>query len=128
MNRTTRHAVPEPSGYAFRIATVGALLLAVAFAGPAAARMTRGAVSGTVRDATGAVVPGATVTVTNTGTNQLKTAVSDAQGFYRVAALEPGRYTVRTELAGFSTVESRDIPVRTASEVSLNVELKVGGT
>ena len=45
-----------------------------------------------------------------------------------MAALEPGRYTVRTELAGFSTVETRDVPVRTASEVSLNVDLKVGGT
>jgi Carboxypeptidase regulatory-like domain/TonB dependent receptor-like, beta-barrel len=128
MNRTTRHAVPEPSGYASRIAIVGALLLAVAFADPAAAQLTRGAVSGTVRDATGALVPGATVTVTNTDTNQAKTAVTDAQGFYRVAALEPGPYTVRTELAGFSTVETRDVPVRSASEVSLNVELKVGGT
>jgi hypothetical protein len=126
MNRTTSHGVPDPSRYGFRT-VVGALLVAWAFAGPAAAQMTRGAISGTVRDATGAVVPGATVTVTNTGTNQAKTAVSDAQGFYRVGALEPGRYSVRTELAGFSTVESRDIPVRTASEVSLNVELKVGG-
>jgi len=80
-----------------------------------------------VRDATGAIVPGATVTVTNTGTNQAKTTITDANGFYRVAALEPGAYTVRTELTGFTTVETRDIPVRSASEVSLNVELKVGG-
>src|SRR3979411_2626021 len=84
MNRTTRHGVPDPSGYVFRTAIVGALLLAVAFAGPAAAQMTRGAVSGTVRDATGALVPGATVTVTNTDTNQAKSAVTDAKGFYRV--------------------------------------------
>jgi hypothetical protein len=128
MNPSTERAAPDRSGYVFRIAIVGALLLAVAFAGPAAAQMTRGAVSGTVRDATGAVVPGATVTVTSVDTNQARTAVTDAQGFYRVAALEPGRYTVRTELAGFSTVETRDVPVRTATEVSLNVDLKVGGT
>jgi len=127
MTRTTRRSAPDSSRYAFRIAMVGALLLAVAFAGPAAAQMTRGAVSGTVRDATGAIVPGATVTVTNTGTNQAKTTITDANGFYRVAALEPGAYTVRTELTGFTTVETRDIPVRSASEVSLNVELKVGG-
>src|SRR5258708_3414482 len=127
MNRTTRHGVPDPSRYGFRT-VVAALLVAWAFAGPAAAQMARGAIPGTVRDATGALVPGATVTVTNTGTNQAKTAVTDAKGFYRVAGLEPGPYTVRTELAGFSTVESRDIPVRTASEVSLNVELKVGDT
>jgi carboxypeptidase family protein len=127
MNRTTGRPAPDRSAYGFRIA-IAAAVLSVAFAGPAAAQMTRGAVSGTVRDATGAIVPGATVTVTNADTNQAKTAVTDAQGFYRVAALEPGRYTVRTELAGFSTVETREVPVRTASEVSLNVELKVGGT
>ena len=97
MNRTTRCAAPDHSGGAFRIAIVGALLMALALAVPAAAQMTRGAISGTVRDATGGVVPGATVTVTSADTNQARTAVSDAQGFYRVAALEPGRYTVRTE-------------------------------
>ena len=85
------------------------LLLALAgflaFPPLAAAQITRGAISGTVRDASGAVVPGATVTVTNVATNISRSAVSDAQGFYRVPALEPGTYTVRTELSGFQTVE-----------------------
>ena len=127
MNRTTTCAAPDHSGGAFRIAIVGALWMALAFAGPAAAQMTRGGISGTVRDATGGVVPGATVTVTSVVTNQARTTVSDAQGFYRVAALEPGRYTVRTELTGFSTQETRDVPVYTARDSSLDVALKVGG-
>ena len=125
MNRTIRRATPERLVLPF---VAACLMLALAFAAPATAQMTRGAVSGTVRDATGAIVPGATVTMINMATNQSRTAVSDAQGFFRVGGLEPGRYTVRTELSGFSTVENRDIPVRTASEVSLSVELKVGGT
>ena len=69
--------------------------------------MTRGAISGTVRDVSGAIVPGATVTVTNVDTNSTRSVVTDAQGFYRVPALEPGTYTVRTELSGFQTVENR---------------------
>lgn len=125
MNPSTRRPAPEPSGFAFRPALAGGLLLAVVLAGPAAAQIIRGAISGTVRDASGSNVPGATVTVTNMDTNISRTTVSDANGFYRVAALDPGRYAVRTTLAGFSTVENKDISVRTASEVTLNVGLTV---
>jgi len=125
MNRTTRRAAPDCSGFSLRAPLVGFLLLALVLAGPAAAQITRGAISGTVRDGTGAIVPGANVTVTNVDTNSARTTISDSQGFYRVAGLDPGPYTVRTQLTGFSIVETRDIPVRTASEVTLNVELKV---
>ncbi len=91
-----------------------------------AAQMTRGAISGTVRDASAALVPGAVVTVTNLDTNQSRSAVSDANGFYRVPALEPGTYKVRTELTGFQTVEKREVRLVAALEVTLNVDLKVG--
>src|SRR5438093_8010691 len=71
----------------------------------ARAQMTRGGINGTVRDTSGGVVPGATVTVTNADTNQARDAVTDAQGFYRISALEPGSYNVRTVLSGFQTIE-----------------------
>ena len=82
---------------------------------------------GTVRDASGAIVPGATVTVTNVDTNATRSVVTDAQGFYRVPALEPGTYTIRTELSGFQTVENREVRLVAAGEVTLNVEMKVAG-
>ena len=110
-----------------------ARLLALAAAGllafplSAAAQMTRGAISGSVRDAQGALVPGATITVTNVATNSTRSAVSDAEGFYRVPALEPGTYHVKTELSGFQSVENKDIRLTAASEVTLNVDLKVAG-
>jgi hypothetical protein len=107
----------------FFLALVGIL----AFPALSGAQITRSAVSGTVRDATGAVVPGATITVTNIDTNISRTAVSDAQGFYRVPALEPGRYEVKAELSGFQTVEYKDIRLVSASEVTINPELKVAG-
>ncbi|MBI4264249.1 MAG: TonB-dependent receptor [Acidobacteria bacterium] len=92
-----------------------------------AAQITRGAISGTVRDSSGLVVPGATVTVTNVETNASLTAVSDSVGFYRVAPLEPGRYDVTTELAGFATAERRDVDVPSATEVSIGFELRPAG-
>ena len=61
-----------------------ALVGILAFPALSAAQITRGAVSGTVRDATGAVVPGASVTVTNMDTNISRSVVTDAQGFFRV--------------------------------------------
>jgi outer membrane receptor protein involved in Fe transport len=91
---------------------------------PALAQMTRGSIAGTARDASGAVVPGATVTVTSVATNAAQAVVTDSQGFYRVPALEPGRYTVTTELASFRKVEQRDVDVRPALETPLDVRLE----
>ena len=93
---------------------------------PVAAQITRGAISGVVRDPAGLVVPGATVTVTNDDTKTTQNTVSDVEGFYRVAALEPGRYTVKVELQSFATVEAKDIVVPPSTEVRVPVELKVG--
>jgi outer membrane receptor protein involved in Fe transport len=123
MNRSTERFAHEGFRAVFRQTL---FVLALMWAGPVGAQITRGAISGTVRDVMGAVVPGATVTVTNIDTNAGRTIVTDPRGFYRVAALEPGRYSVRAELSGFSAVENTDIVVRTATEVTLNVELPVG--
>src|SRR2546427_344313 len=125
MNRLTGRFTPG-SRLAFRLTFLAAILGTLVWAAPAGAQITRGAISGTVRDVMGAVIPGATVTVTNTETNASRTALTDALGFYRVAALEPGPYSVRAELSGFSTIENRDLRVSTATEVTLNVELPVG--
>lgn len=104
-----------------------ALLLALACAGPALAQIIRGGISGTVRDTSGGVVPGARVTVTHMDTNRSRATVSQAHGFYRVAALDPGRYVVRAELTGFNAAEARDIGVRSASDTTVDVELSVAG-
>jgi len=91
------------------------------------AQMTRGSVSGTVRDTSGAVVPGATVTVVNVDTNATQVVTSDAQGFYRVPALEPGPYTALIELQGFRSVQQKEVQVRSALETPLDVRLEPAG-
>src|SRR5688500_1829448 len=74
-----------------------------AFAGtaPAFAQIDRATLSGTVKDAQGGVVPGVTVTVTSTATQQQRSTVSDGSGFYTFPNLMPGRYDVSAELQGF---------------------------
>ncbi len=104
-----------------------ALAAILAFPALSDAQMTRGAISGTVRDATGALVPGATVTATNVDTNIGRSTVTDAQGFYRIPALEPGTYHVKAELSGFQAVEWKSVKLVAAGEVTLNPELKVAG-
>jgi hypothetical protein len=88
------------------------------------AQLTRSTISGTVKDTSGAVVPGATITVTNAETNAARETVTDGEGFYRVGALEPGIYRVTAQLAGFATVNQPNIEARTATEISVDFQLK----
>ena len=84
------------------IRVLGFFLLCVSVAVPALAQGGFGAVSGTATDASGAVLPGVTVTLSNPGTiggNQV--AVTDARGGYQFPRLVPGRYSVKGELVGF---------------------------
>jgi hypothetical protein len=109
-------------------AAVGAMLIFLTLLpATSSAQLTRGAISGTVRDASGAVVPGASVTVTNLDTNAVQSTTTDGLGFYRIAPLEPGRYRVVTQLAGFTTVEQTDIEVRAASDIAVDFALRPAG-
>src|SRR5438876_4347115 len=69
---------------------------------------TLGTITGEVRDSSGAVIPGVTVTVVNKATNATRTTVSNEVGLFDFPALQPGLYTVTGELAGFKTA-IRDI-------------------
>ena len=63
-------------------------------------------VGGTVVDTSGALIPGVTVTATNTGTGIMNTVVTNESGAYNFAALQPGAYKVTAELPGTATQES----------------------
>ena len=78
-----------------------AVLVWAALAGTAYAQNAQ--INGAVKDSSGAVIPGATVTARNVDTGLLRAAVTDGQGEYRLPSLPPGRYAVTTELAGFTT-------------------------
>ena len=93
---------------------------------PSVAQLPTGTVLGTVRDSTGAVVPGATVTARNTETGLTRTIESGADGSYRFAALPVGVYEVRAEQAGFRTEVRRGMPLAVGQEAVLHFALEVG--
>ena len=101
------------------------LLLAV-FASPALAQIDRGAIVGTVRDTSGAVVPNATVSVTNTATGVSIVIPVDAAGDYQVLTLIPGLYSVKVTANGFETAVQDNIDVHVQDRISIDFSLKVG--
>ncbi len=94
---------------------------------PARAQLTRGFISGTVTDASQAVVPGVSVSIMNKLTGISRETVSTDAGFYRFVAVEPGTYSVEFKLAGFETRRIDTVTVSTAQEVTLNQTLNVVG-
>ena len=84
-------------------AVLSCLLLATS----ASAQVTTGDIVGRVTDESGAVLPGATVTVDNVGTHEIRTTVTSATGDYVVNLLPIGTYQVRVELESFRAQESR---------------------
>jgi hypothetical protein len=103
---------------------VGVLLLPVA---ATAQTTTTGAdLVGTVRDASGGVLPGATVTVVNLDTNATRSTTTDGEGRFRVAALPPGRYRVTTELAAFKPSTRDEIRLMVGQTVESDFSLGLG--
>src|SRR5215831_11219971 len=84
-------------------------------------------VSGTINDASGAVLPGVEITATNTATGVVTTGLSNDAGAYNFASLLPGRYTISATLPSFQTQTFKDVPVGNAAQVRLNFSLQVGG-
>jgi hypothetical protein len=92
----------------------------------AAAQGPTASISGTVRDQTGAVLPGVTIEVTNQATGRVRTAVTDAAGRYRIPSLESGAYTVQGTLTGFQTAVQRGVVLTVSSEVVVELTTDVG--
>ena len=86
-----------------------------------------GTIEGTVKDASGAVLPGVTVTITNTETGSQRVVVTNESGVFRAPLLQLGRFTVSAELSGFSKFEQVGITLVAGQTVSLPIALKVGG-
>jgi Carboxypeptidase regulatory-like domain/TonB dependent receptor-like, beta-barrel len=85
-------------------------------------------IRGVVSDASGAVVPGATVTVTEVATGLVHTVRTDTVGYYIVPALRPSDYTIRVTAPGFQTVEEKGIVLQVDQQTSLNFSMRPAGT
>lgn len=85
-----------------------------------------GSVAGTVTDTQQAAVPGASITIVNAASGASRTVVSGADGSYRIADVEPGRYSIAVELQGFQKIEAADILVLLGRTVEFPAVLRVG--
>src|SRR5438552_7605018 len=102
-----------------------ALLLALA-PRPAAAQAVTGTILGTVRDASGGALPGATVTLVNSGTDFTRTVVTDASGEFTAPLMPTGTYTVSGEVSGFKKMTLDNVHVVVDQKVRLDLKLEIG--
>src|ERR1700739_1230961 len=82
-------------------------------------------IGGTVQDATGALIPGVTVTATNTGTGIVNTAVTKETGSYQFPILQPGSYKLQAELTGFETTVVNNYALGGSAQATVNFTLRV---
>jgi hypothetical protein len=85
------------------------------------------ALVGTVTDSGGLVIPGALVTAVNTGTKDTYEATTNAEGYYNIPFIRPGRYDVTISLSGFQTVKASGVDVSSNQVVRTNAVMPVGG-
>ena len=77
-----------------------------------------------VKDTSGAVLPGATITARNVATNEIRTTVSNTEGIYRLTGLPRGTYEVTAELQGFKTVAQSDVLLTVGDTVRLDFDAR----
>jgi len=113
MRKTARGLLPA-------LVVIGLLLADVASAAQIAT------LAGVVRDQTEGALPGVTVTVRSTATGAVRTTSTDANGRYRVTALDPGEYEVRAELASFRTVVRTGVILTVGGTTEANIAMSLG--
>src|SRR5215203_4274869 len=103
----------------------GLMVFALTAAGLAQSTTT-GSIGGVVTNPNKEVVPGAAITVRNTGTNKEDTATTDDSGRFKVANLQPGNYAVTVSSTGFSPMTAENVVVEVGRETSLEIALVIG--
>jgi hypothetical protein len=131
MNRTWMKDVTvsaKTARWMFQVAFAAALLVCAGPTWTPAMAQTGGdgAIQGTVKDSTGAIIPGATVTAKNVGTGVETTRTSSSDGLYNVGPLIPGNYVVTVTANGFATFKQENVTIDAMNTLGLNVTLKTG--
>ncbi len=112
-----------------RFAVTAFVVLAVLFIfSPVSHAQITGTITGTVADSSGAVVPGASVSLMNEASKDMRGTVSDSAGYFAFPGVLPGTYTVRVESKGFKAFQQSDIILEASDKRNINVTLTVGQT
>jgi hypothetical protein len=98
----------------------------LAFARLVPAQVNKSNLTGIVRDATGAAVPGVTIKLTSVGTGAVRTEASDASGFYRFTLIDRGVYRLEAEHAGFKRFRQDAVELQTGETTTIDIALMLG--
>ncbi|MEX2303788.1 MAG: carboxypeptidase regulatory-like domain-containing protein [Bryobacterales bacterium] len=112
--------------FLFRVVLLCVILLTAGMPTEVRAQVLKGQILGTVTDTSGAVVPAAAVTLTETRTNSVRTSQTNESGLYVFPNLDPGTYEVKVEMEGFNVAVRGDINLLPNSTVRVNHELNPG--
>src|SRR5689334_14990454 len=93
---------------------------------PLLAQISQASLKGTVQDASGAAVVGATIALKDKGTGSQRTTSSDASGEYTIPNLTPADYSLTVGMSGFRTVVVESLPLHTGEQSTYNAKLEVG--
>lgn len=104
------------------------VLLALVAQIASVAQDTRGTVSGTVTDSSGALIAGANIVVTNTGTGTSTKLVTNGAGYYEAPLLIPGAYSVTAEMQGFKKLVRSGITLALSETLAIHLQMEVGAT
>src|SRR6185503_1631636 len=104
-----------------------AVLLCLSVSTLAFGQSNNATISGTISDASGALVPGVSVRATNNATGIVTSVVSNEAGVYSFASLSPGLYKVSAELPGFRTQTYTDLQLGNTAQLRINFKLEVAG-
>ncbi|MBI2687378.1 MAG: TonB-dependent receptor [Acidobacteria bacterium] len=103
-----------------------AAVLGLFLCGNAAAQVDKSNLTGIIRDASGATIPGATIKITNKDTGALRTESSDASGFYRFTLIDRGSYRMQVEHSGFKRFVQETVELQTGETTTLDISLTLG--
>src|SRR5256712_13737304 len=93
---------------------------------PASAQLDRGQIAGFIKDRTGGLIPGATITATHAQTGVVRTVVTDGTGYYVFTAVTPGVYDVVVELQGFKKWMQTGVPMDAGASLKVDATLETG--
>src|SRR5207247_1127364 len=92
----------------------------------ASAQVTTADLVGTIKDSSGAVVPGVTIALTNEATGVSRSTTTSDGGTYSFTSLQPGRYTLTAELAGFRKIERTGVELQVNQRAQIDLDLEIG--
>src|SRR5437764_12640578 len=112
----------------FRLLAIVICTLLALFAAPARAQLSTATMFGTITDPSGAAIPNANVTITQTDPGFVRTVVTNDAGAYRADFLPIGPYKITVEAPGFKKLERQGLTLTVTEQAQLDLSLAVGGT